>query len=77
MSKIDDGGSAFPSEQKTLPDGTWDQTYQPGMSLRDWFAGQVINGTYAGDHSTSFATDAAEAYRQADAMLAARKEPSA
>lgn len=51
----------------------------PGMSLRDWFAGMALSGVVnqcAGDtmppncdHETWFATSA---YRIADAMLAAR-----
>jgi hypothetical protein len=31
-----DGGPAFPSEQGHCPDGTWNQTFDPGMSLRDY-----------------------------------------
>lgn len=34
--QIDDGGSAFPAI-----DGPPSE-YKPGMSLRDWFAGQVL-----------------------------------
>ena len=40
--KPNDGGQAFPGEQGTCPDGTWNQTWEPGMSLRDWFAGMAI-----------------------------------
>jgi hypothetical protein len=35
---IDYGGRAFPTEQGHIPEGTWNQTYDPGMSLRDYFA---------------------------------------
>ena len=35
MTKPGDGGSAFPGENTGY-------SYIPGMSLRDWFAGQVI-----------------------------------
>ncbi len=52
----------------------------PGMSLRDWFAGQALSGMlahtnndfqpYGFDASVYFAEDA---YRHADAMLAARE----
>jgi len=31
-----DGGSAFPSEQGETSEGLWNQTYDPGMSLRDY-----------------------------------------
>ncbi len=69
-----DGGPAFPSEQGHIPDGTWNQTYESGMSLRDWFAGQALAGTIAGLHGVteSFGTLAADSYAIADAMLAAR-----
>ena len=43
-----DGGPAFPSEQHETQDGTWNQTYCPGMSLRDYFAGQAMAGITAG-----------------------------
>lgn len=45
-----DGGPAFPftpHAQQMLPNGTWDQSYDPGesgMSLRDWLAGQALAG---------------------------------
>lgn len=48
MGKRDNGGSAFPipgSEQGHIPNGTWNQTYEPpteGMSLMDWFAGKAM-----------------------------------
>ncbi len=70
----DDGGLAFPS----APEG-----YEPahGMTLRDWFAGQALAGILANEGvgrtvDTKLA-DAMHAYRMADAMLAARKEPKA
>lgn len=69
------GGPAFPHNEKNH-DGShyWSQS---GMTLRDWFAGQALAGivTNAGAHTQedgyckSFAEDA---YRFADAMLAAR-----
>lgn len=34
----DGGGSAYPSEQGHIPDGTWNQTYEPGMSVRQYAA---------------------------------------
>lgn len=83
--KIEDGGPAFPSAWTQLGD---DMARIPGegMSLRDWFAGQAINGICAGlcaDSSNGYAanafsrvgvTEAAkDSYLIADAMLAARK----
>ena len=37
-------GPAFPNEQHECQDGTWNQTFDSGMSLRDWFAGQALHG---------------------------------
>ena len=47
----DDGGQAFPfvpNQQLTLPDGTWDQNTDfgdPGMSLRDYYAGMAMHAS--------------------------------
>ncbi len=38
MSKKPDGGSAFPSEQTLNPDGLWNQTFDAGMTLREYAA---------------------------------------
>lgn len=65
---INDGGPAFPVPQyrNTLP----------GMSLRDWFAGQALAGIMANadngwaDHNELSNT----AFIYADAMLAARNQ---
>lgn len=61
MNKIDDGGPAYPGleyssgygNQKfdgVLPSGdsAW-STHAPGMTLRDWFAGQALAGMLAAD----------------------------
>lgn len=53
----------------------------PGMSLRDWFAGQALAGILAGGFADTIPHDdvngggdaAFFAYQYADAMLAARK----
>ena len=46
-----------------------------GMSLRDWFAGMVIQGIYANKAIYgSVEMLAQEAYKQADAMMEARKK---
>jgi len=49
-------------------------THTPGMTLRDWFAGQALAGIMAQGSGTSNAVEWApeEAYAVADAMLAAR-----
>lgn len=41
MSKINNGGPAFPHAHEDYP-------FQHGMSLRDWFAGQALAGMCAG-----------------------------
>lgn len=46
--KIEDGGPAFPSEQGCTDQG-WNQTYAPGMSLREWYAGQALIGIIVGN----------------------------
>lgn len=68
---IDDGGPAFPcevylSQQDTMP------TKRPGMTLRDWLAGQALEKASRGARFTAEEI-ARRAYYIADAMLAARK----
>lgn len=78
------GGPAFPLQGKIvkqyqptgLVTGESLQGYQPGMSLRDYFAakamcGLVANSNLKGAKSSHIANDA---YQIADAMLAAREE---
>jgi hypothetical protein len=69
--KIDDGGSAFPLA------GSSDYSYAPrdGMSLRDWFAAEIMPAIYTKYFDQDSESGIAiAAYRMADAMLAARKE---
>lgn len=80
VERIEDGGPAF--ARPMVPTGSnagsmW--TYSPaqdGMSLRDWFAGQALNGLCAS--STFDLPDeqwwAAQVYKFADAMLSARSK---
>ncbi|WP_430438964.1 hypothetical protein [Shinella sp.] len=87
--KIDDGGPAFPWKvsipsgsrnpisNRVVPVGQCDNEIFPGMSLRDWFAGQALAGQLAnvsrvGDFAKR-SRAAEEAYHWADAMIAARK----
>lgn len=95
-SKIDDGGLAFPGKRieqvGTVADHgfsdddspTFDFVQHPGMSLRDWFAGQALAGEFAaqneitGEITNNTPDDwmlerAQTIYRMADAMIAARK----
>ena len=79
MSKINDGGPAFPLKEPVSSDAA-------GMTLRDWFAGQALAGvgdwTPPGEDGSppdwtnmeAIRRRKAEwAYAQADAMLAARE----
>jgi len=74
MSKINDGGPAFPV---AVP--TEFQFAEAGMSLRDWFAGQIANGmaAYSGTSGVSYGPGeiAGRSYEIADAMLRARSLP--
>jgi hypothetical protein len=81
MTKIDDGGPAFPEHYLCVGDGKVEAGISDsGMSLRDWFAGQALCATLAdtaGVHSdgAAFCKAVAEnAYQLADAMLSARKQ---
>jgi len=67
MSAHDDGGPAFPHFKQGLP-------VAGSLSLRDWFAGQALAGYLArGEPIGAYENAAIISYRQADAMLAARK----
>ncbi|MBC8786557.1 hypothetical protein [Pseudomonas fluorescens] len=69
MSK-DNSGPAFPCtpEHSVRMNGEGGS----GMSLRDYFAGQFMAGRAALPGQPDHKLDAAEAYKAADAMLAAR-----
>lgn len=70
------GGSAFPAEQHETQDGSWNTTFEPGMSLRDWFAGQALSGMCQGCgwQGGDFEKMASHAYEAADQMLARRDQ---
>jgi hypothetical protein len=82
-----DGGPAFPVEANISAQGYARLPAFPGMSLRDWFAGQALltvgdmNPNLPGDPATGYWPEpddlvmrrAKWAYLQADAMLAARE----
>ena len=49
-----------------------DNGYQPGMSLRDWFAGQAMNSGDCPFNTHDHPECSAWAYERADAMIEAR-----
>ena len=68
-----EGGAAFPLAP-FRKDGV--MIDQPGMSLRDWFAGQALAGVMANSNikpTETFETIANHAFAFADAMLAERE----
>jgi hypothetical protein len=62
-----------PENPPAFPNGA----FVPGMTLRDWFAGQALAGLLAGQYAATSHYNLSEvpdeAYRIADAMLLARK----
>lgn len=83
---INNGGPAFPRDSKWNLDGSLCQRGAVGMSLRDWFAGQALNGYLSNrismaaavceskEKNVEFPTYLARlSYEMADAMLAASK----
>jgi len=78
--QINDGGPAFPCEEQIRCNGeVIDFLKFPGMTLRDWFAGQTLNGYLASWNdeipNEFFEPDyvAGRVYEFADAMLKARE----
>ena len=78
MTEKNDGGPAFPSEGEGFGNPKY---HAPGMSLRDYFAGQALSGmlTQAEAKSIEFLpglykTCAKAAYDIADALLAQREK---
>ncbi|MCW4115647.1 hypothetical protein NPA31_011800 [Aurantimonas sp. MSK8Z-1] len=74
MSKVNDGGAAFPELRNIVYQSDWETV--PGMTLRDWFAGQALAGVCVGTLRFSPQQRATWAYEQADAMLLARSAPT-
>ena len=65
MSKINTGGSAFPSH------GSMGEVTQEGMTLRDYFAAKAMQGLM--DAAMPMPEIAQAAYQMADDMLKARQ----
>ena len=77
MSEQNDGGPAFPRPSGKARDGNGNSFWppgHPGMTLRDWFAGQALAGMF--DFKTAETEEddwlARIAYGIADAMIAGR-----
>lgn len=71
------GGPAFPCEQHETQNGEWNQTFEPGMSLRDYFAAKAIEAILRqldrGVRPEDCIRAAEDAYFMADMMLKARE----
>lgn len=73
--------SAFPQGERWDANGELETAWQPGMTLRQWYAGQALVGAatdpaYVHAVQTGYGDDAARhlaerAYRLADAMMGA------
>lgn len=86
MATTKDGGPAFPSPlewEESSPSGEgkrrgcYDNGHD-GMTLRDYFAAKALTGLLTNPNNEDNEIDkfvAADAYRMADAMLAARAAP--
>ena len=80
MSKVNDGGNAFPLSVHPGHGYGPKASTEPGMTLRDWFAGQALIGLLANpgmidQHATSSIDWVSyHSYLQADAMLAEREK---
>lgn len=75
--KPNNGGPAFPVPEVRDAEGNGITEGHPGMSLRDWFAGQALAG-YLVDPNVGgdTVTTANRCYVFADAMLKARGDQS-
>jgi len=75
---------AFPSEQGHIPEGTWNQTYEPGMTMRDYMAISMANGILSiktikmmrnsENYRNRWKIIAKDSYAMADAMMEEREK---
>jgi len=71
MTKISDGGPAFPSPEIRGDDGAGICAPEYGMTLRQYYAGQMMAGNLANPESAGSCADfAAYAVELADALIA-------
>jgi hypothetical protein len=74
----DTGGSAFPEVSYKKPDGhgAHIMTVSGGMTLRDYFAGMVLQGICADpSYAPCLEVIVKSSYEIADAMIAERNKP--
>ncbi len=74
---MDTSPAAFPCEQHETQNGEWNQTFEPGMTLRDYFSAKVapiylLHKCIFPYKDYDFDNTAKIAYKLADAMLKAR-----
>lgn len=74
MSKIDNGGPAFPRAGNEWDDSAWvEAPATNGATMRDYFAAAALTGSLAqGFRGRMYADIATQCYDMADAMLRAR-----
>lgn len=72
MSDVNDGGPAFPVESEWAPNADY-VAGCPGMTLRDYFAGQALGGLASAE--ATIQAIVRDSYRIADAMLKERSKP--
>lgn len=77
MTTRNDGGPAFPFGQISETTGQpVNGFYDPGMSLRDFFAAKAMQASLSRGTPVNIETMAKSAYTYADAMLKARENKS-
>ncbi len=67
--KKETGGAAFPTK---IQQGTYSSAGEDGMTLRDYFAAQVMPHLMSGQGPDYWKICAERAYEMADAMIRAR-----
>jgi hypothetical protein len=73
VSKIDEGGAAFPLPKQVFGENIHLEYADKGMTLRDYFAAIALQGLLADGYNGSCNRAAINAYDYADAMIKARK----
>ncbi len=74
MSKINDGGPAFPRTMWTGSEGNAAHRDVPGISMRDYFAAKAMQASLSRGTPVNTEAMAKAAYAYADAMLAQREK---